>query len=101
MKEEALSDKSRLALTKLILSQVDKQNLKFDETGKSESKKIFMQDLISLAKGTVPPLENETGSVTEDSGSEVPSLKKEAVQKLEKKSCLNLSRNMRHKMSMQ
>ena len=84
LKEEALSDKNRLSLTKLILSKVDKQNLEFDETGKSESKKIFMQDLISLAKGTVPPLENETGSVTEDSGSEGPSLKKEAVQKLEK-----------------
>ena len=58
--------------------------MKFDETGKLESKKIFMQDLISLAKGTVLPLENETGSVTEDSGSEGPSLKNEAVQKLEK-----------------
>ena len=59
LKEEAVSDKSRLSLTKLILSEVDKQNLKFDETGKSESKKVFMQDLISLATGTVPPLENE------------------------------------------
>ena len=84
LKDEAVSDKSRLSLTKLILSEVDKQNLKFDETGKSESKKVFMQDLISLAKGTVPPLENETGSVTEDSGSEDPSLKIQAVQKLEK-----------------
>ena len=56
----------------------------FDETGKSESKRIFMQDLISLAKGTVRPLEIETGSATEDSGSEDPSFKKEAVQKLEK-----------------
>ena len=28
LKEEALSDKSRLALTKLILSEADKQNLK-------------------------------------------------------------------------
>ena len=61
LKEKALSDKGRLSLTKLILSEVDKQNVKFDETGKSESKKIFMQDLISLAKGTVPPLENGTG----------------------------------------
>ena len=69
LKYEAVSDKSRLSLTKLILSEVDKQNLKFDETGKSESKKVFMQGLISLAKGTVPPLENETGLVTEDSGS--------------------------------
>ena len=68
----------------MILSEVDKQNLKFDETGKSESKKVRMQDLISLAKGTVPLLENETGSVTEDSGSVDPSLKNEAVQKLEK-----------------
>ena len=84
LKEEAVSDKGRLSLTKLILSEVDKQNLKFDETGKSESKKVFMQDLRSLTKGTVPPLENETDSVTEDSGSEDPSLKKEAVQKLEK-----------------
>ena len=89
MKERALSNKSRPALTKIILSEVNKQNRKFDETGKSESKRIFMQDLISLAKGTVPPLEDETGSVTEDSGSEDPSCKKEAVQKLEK-SCLNL-----------
>ena len=84
LKEEVVSDKSRLSLAKLILSEVDKQNLKFDETGKSESKKVLMQDLISLAKGTVLPLENETGSVTEDSGSEDPSLKKEAVQKLQK-----------------
>ena len=86
LKDNAMSDKSRLLLIKLILSEVDKQNLKFDETGKSESKKVFMQDLISLAKGTVLPLENETDSVTEDSGSEDPSLKKEAVQKLEKES---------------
>ena len=48
-----------------------------------------MQDLslakfLSLAKGTVPPLENETGSVTEDSGTEDPSLRKKVVQKLEK-----------------
>ena len=35
LKEEAVSDKSRLSLTKLIFSEVDKQNLKFDETGKS------------------------------------------------------------------
>ena len=76
LKDETVSDKNRLSLTKLILSEVDKQNLKFDETRKSESKNVFMQDLISLAKGTVPPLENKMGSVTEDSGSEDPSLKK-------------------------
>ena len=69
LKDETVSDKSTLSLTKLILSEVNKQNLKY-ETGKSESKKVFIQDLISLAKGTVPPLENETGSVTAESGSE-------------------------------
>ena len=83
LKEEALSDKSRLAFTKLILSEVDEQNIEFDETGKSESKAIFMQGLISFVKGTVVPLENETGSVTEDNRSENPSSQKEAVQKLD------------------
>ena len=41
LKEEAVSDKGRLSLTKFILSEVDKQNLKFDETGRSESKKVL------------------------------------------------------------
>ena len=55
LKEEALSDKSRLALTKLILSEADKQNSKFYETGKSESKTIFMQDLIKFGKENSTP----------------------------------------------
>ena len=85
LKEEVLSDKSRLAFTKVILSEVDKQNIKFDETEKSESKAMFMQDLITFVKGTIPPLENETGSVTEKDGSEDPSLQKKSCPEIRKR----------------